>query len=175
MSYVKRRKKQQGFTMVEVVMSLIVFTIMALITAAVVPISARSVRYGNDYTQAATLAMHKANQLQEAGYANINRNLTSLGVVDNNGTLPLATVTNGSGTGSSTFTTKDNLATYFVGGASAPAGILTVAPYLPSGVTVGSVTTYSVVRVTIEVKWRDVRGRSQNYFTTTLISKNPIL
>ncbi len=157
-------------------MALIIFTVMALLTAAVVPISARSVRYGNDYTQAATLAMHKVNQVQEAGYANINRNLTSLGVVDANATLPTATAnTLGGASGASTFTTKDSLATYFVGGASAPVGNLSIAPYLPSGVTVGSVTTYSVIQVTIEVKWRDVRGRSQNYFTKTLISKNPIL
>jgi prepilin-type N-terminal cleavage/methylation domain-containing protein len=175
-SYSKRRIRQQGFTMVEVVMSLIIFTVMALLTAAVVPISARSVRYGNDYTQAATLAMHKVNQLQEAGYANMNRNLNSLGVVDSNATLPTTTANaSGAASGASTFTTKDNLATYFIGGASAPAGNLSVAPYTPSGVTVGGVTTYSIIQVTIEVRWRDARGRSQNYFTKTLISKNPIL
>jgi hypothetical protein len=162
--------------MMEVILALIIFTLMGLMVAAAIPISARSVRYGNDYVQASTLAMHKVNQVQEAGYTNMNRNLNTLGVVDGNGSLPSSSNNlNGDKSGTATFTTRDNMATYFVGGVSAPVGNLSIAPYAPSMSVVGGVTRYSVIEVTIEVRWRDVRGSQQNYFTKTLVSKNPIL
>jgi archaellum component FlaF (FlaF/FlaG flagellin family) len=175
--YLKKSRKKAAFTFFEVYLALIVFTLMALMVAAVIPMSARSVRYGNDYTQAATLAMHKVNQLNEAGYSNINRNLNSpLVVVDSNGSLPSATNNvNGDKTGSSTFTTRDNMATYFVGGVSDPTGTISIAPFTPSISVVSGVTSYSIIQATVTVNWRDVRGRQQTYVTRTLISKNPIL
>ncbi|MGC4046302.1 MAG: hypothetical protein QM758_21135 [Armatimonas sp.] len=172
----QQRTQNAGFTFFEVYLALIIFTLMALLVAAVVPMSARSVRYGNDYTQAATLAMHKVNQLQEAGYENINRNLYTLNAVDGNGTLPTAANnTTGNQSGSSTFTTCDNLNTYFVGGVSDPAGTISIAPFTPSASTVSGATVYSVIQATIQVTWRDVRGRQQTYVTRTFISENPIL
>jgi prepilin-type N-terminal cleavage/methylation domain-containing protein len=171
----RKERSQQGFTMMEVILSLFIFTLMALIVTAAIPISARSIRYGNDYVQAATLAMHKVNQVQEAGYANMNRSLNGTYlVVDTNGSLPNSN-TNGTASGTASFTLRDNLSSYFVGGVSDPAGILSIAPYAPSMSVVGGVTSYSVIEVTIEVRWRDVRGKQQNYFTKTLVSKNPIL
>lgn len=172
----RQRAQKAGFTFFEIYMALIIFTLMALLVAAVVPMSARSVRYGNDYTQAATLAMHKVNQLQESGYTNINRNLNTLLVVDSNGTLPTAANNvNGDKTGAATFTDRDELDTYFVGGVSEPSGTITITPFTPSAQVVNSVTSYTIIQATIEVKWRDTRGRQQNYVTRTFISENPIL
>lgn len=160
--------------MLEVVLALVIFTMMAMMTAALVPMAARSNRYGNDYSQAATLAMHKINQLQEAGYANMNRNLNgTLLAVDSNGSLPTTTTNvNGAGSGSATFTTRDSLSTYFVGGVSDPVGTVYVAPYTPSLVSAG---VYSVIEVRVLITWRDVRGRQQSFSAKTLISKTPIL
>jgi hypothetical protein len=160
--------------MLEVVLALVIFTMMALMTAALVPMAARSNRYGNDYAQAATLAMHKINQLQEAGYTNINRNLNgTLLVVDSNGSLPTtATNVNGAGSGSATFTTRDGLSSYFVGGASDPVGTIYVAPYTPSLVSTG---VYAAIEARVLITWRDVRGRQQSFSVKTIISKSPIL
>ena len=159
--------------MLEVVLAMVIFTMMALMTAAVIPMAARSNRYGNDFNQAATLAMHKVNQLQEAGYDNMNRNLySSYQVVDSNGSLPTTTANvGGTVSGSSTFTTRDNLASYFVGGVSDPVGTIYLAPYTPSL----SAGAYSIIEARVLVTWRDVRGRQQSFSIKTLISKSPIL
>ncbi|MGC4043474.1 MAG: prepilin-type N-terminal cleavage/methylation domain-containing protein [Armatimonas sp.] len=170
------RRRAGGFTLMEVMLALIIFTLMALLTAAVVPMSARSVRYGNDYTQAATLAAHKVNQLQEAGYTNMNRNLANntYRVVDSNGTLP--TVSNnatGTRSGSADFTTIDGLSTYFVGGISQPKGTISIAPFAPSrNTTTGA---YAAIEATVTVTWRDVRGRQQSYSSKTFITRMPLL
>lgn len=167
---------RRGFTLMEVMLALMIFTIMALLTATVIPISARSVRYGNDYGQAATLVSHKINQLQEAGYANMNRNLanTTYKVVDSNGSLP--TVNNnatGTKSGSATFTTRDGLSTYFTGGVSDPKGTIAIAPFAPS--RDARTGAYGVIEALVTVTWRDVRGRQQSFATKTFITKHPIL
>ncbi|MGC4043476.1 MAG: prepilin-type N-terminal cleavage/methylation domain-containing protein [Armatimonas sp.] len=170
------RRSSSGFTLMEVALALVIFTLMALLTAAVVPMSARSVRYGNDYTQAATLVSHKVNQLQEAGYSNLNRNLanTTYKVVDSNGTLPTTTANvNGTQSGSADFTTVDGLNTYFVGGVSDPKGTITISPFAPSrNATTGA---YSAIEALVTVTWRDVRGRQQSYSSKTFVTKMPLL
>ena len=173
---IRSRRYREGFTLMEVMLALMVFTIMALLTAAVIPMSARSVRYGNDYVQASTLVSHKVNQLQEAGYGNMNRNLanTTYKVVDSNGSLP--TVGNnatGTKSGSATFTTRDSLNTYFMGGVSDPKGTIAIAPFAPSRDT--KTNTYSIIEATVTVTWRDVRGRQQSFAMKTFITKHPIL
>lgn len=169
-------QRRGGFTLMEVMLALMVFTLMALLTAAVIPMSARSVRYGNDYVQAATLVSHKVNQLQEAGYLNMNRNLanTTYKVVDGNGSLPTASSnTTGTKSGSATFTDMDELDTYFVGGVSEPKGTIAIAPFAPS---LNSKTgAYSVIEATVTVNWRDVRGRSQSFAVKTFVTTQPIL
>ena len=159
--------------MMEVVLALVIFTMMALMTAALVPMAARSNRYGNDFSQAATLAMHKVNQLQEAGYDNMNRNLYgTLLVVDSNGSLPTAN-TSGSSSSNAAFTTRDNLTSYFVGGTSNPSGTIYLAPFTPS--LDATTSAYSVIEARVVINWKDVRGRQQSFSMKTLISKSPVL
>ena len=156
--------------MLEVVISLLFFTMMALLTAAVVPMAARSSRQGNDFNQASSLLLHKIDQLQALGYARLDAgSLASLGVVDNAGTLPAANP-NGVLSGTATFSSADKLAAYFVGTGTDPKGEIALAPYAPSAR--GAI--YTVIEATVTVSWRDVRGQAHSQAMRTLIPKNPL-
>ena len=165
---------RKAFTMLEVVLSLLFFTMMALLVAAVVPMAARSSRHGNDYNQASALLLHKIDQLQTIGYSQLGAgNLVALGVVDSAGTLPVVNP-NGDQSGSATFSTADRLAAYFVGAGTEPKGDLTLAPYAPSVKVSGTTTVYTVIEATVMVRWRDVRNQVHTQSMRTLIPKSPL-
>jgi prepilin-type N-terminal cleavage/methylation domain-containing protein len=178
--YARRRKRISGFTLLEVVLAVMIFSAMAMMFAAAMPLAARSVRYGNDWAQASSLVMHKINQLQEAGYTAMTGpglGQSGAGIVDGTPTAP-STNANGNQSGSFEFTTTDNLATYFQGGSSAdttkrPRGYLTIAPYTPSLNSATSV--YSMIQATVRIVWTDARGRQQSFALTTLVPRTPVL
>ena len=174
-----------GFTIVEVVMAMFVLSMMALMCAAVIPAATRSSHYTADYSQAQSLVMHKINQVQEAGYTNMNGpglGQSGQDVVDGTPTSPTASANaGGSQSASFEFTTTDNLWRYFPGGANSsgtastasnrPRGFLSIAPYSPSSVS----GVYDFIQVTITVQWTDARGRTQNYGATTLVARNKVI
>lgn len=160
--------------MLEVVISLLFFTMMALLVALVVPMAARSSRHGNDYNQASALLLHKIDQLQTIGYNQLGAgNLVALGVVDGAGTLPTVNPL-GDLSGSSTFSTADRLTAYFVGAGTEPKGELALAPYVPSAKVTSGTTAYTVIEATVTVTWRDVRGQAHSQSMRTLIPKSPL-
>lgn len=77
------RRQAAGFTITEVALALVIFTLMVVLFAAVFPMTVRGAQYGNNYTQASMIAQHKMDQLRSAGYARLNlRDLTNLAVID---------------------------------------------------------------------------------------------
>ncbi len=145
------RRRQRGFTLLEVTLSLIIFTMMTLMFGAVLPIAVRGANHGNNYSQAAALAQRKVDQLRVAGYIRLfddsgyngNSALTKLfaqKIVDGqNGA-------SGAGGGSYDFTTQDNLTGaggFFPLGST---GTITVAPYTAQ-------TAGSVAQVTVTITW----------------------
>ena len=165
---------RKAFTMLEVMLSLLFFTMMALLVASVVPMAARSSRQGNDFNQASALLLHKIDQLQTIGYAKLDAgNLVALGVVDSAGTLPVANPV-GDLSGSATFSAADRLAAYFANAGAEPKGDLALAPYAPSAKVSGGVTIYSVIEATVTVRWRDVRNQVHTQSMRTLIPKSPL-
>ena len=168
------RSHRAAFTMLEVILSLLFFTMMMIVTAAVVPMAARSSHQGNDFNQASSLLLHKIDQLQSIGFAQLqSANLVALGVVDSAGTLPTANP-NGDLSGAATFTTVDKLGAYFVNAGVDPKGEIALAPYAPSARVSGGGTVYSVIEATVTVSWRDARGMAHSQVMRTLIPKNPL-
>lgn len=182
-------RRRRGFTFYEVMLAMIILTSMIIITGATLPIMARSVRYASEFNQAQMLVMHKINQLQEAGYENIegaDLNQNGLKIIDGTGTAPLNNA-NGDVSATVEFTTTDNLWRYFPGGMTAsgtqntssatrPRGYIFFEPYTPSAVVNGSTTTYTLIRVTVTVQWWGWGSRHQmhHYSASTLISKTII-
>jgi type II secretory pathway pseudopilin PulG len=167
-------------------LAMIILTAMIVMTGATLPIMARSVRFATEFNQAQLLVMHKINQLQEAGYSNMEGsilNQNNLKIIDGTGTSPLNNA-NGNVTSTVEFTNTDNLWRYFPGGmtgsgsqnttsATRPRGFIFFEPYAPSAVVSGSTTTYNLIRVTVTVQWWGWGSRNQmhHYSASTLISK----
>ncbi len=143
-----KRRRQRGFTLMEVALSLIIFTLMVLMFGAVLPIAVRGASHGNNYSQAAALAQRKVDQLRAAGYGRLfdggggtaKDQLSAQNIVDGqNGTSDA----NG---GSYDFTTVDHLTG--AGGFFPPGstGTITISPY--AGTASGQ-----VAQVTVTITW----------------------
>ena len=179
-----------GFTLIEVMFALMVFMAMVVMVAAVIPITARAVRYSTDYNQAQILVMKKIAQIQEAGYTNMTGPLlgqNGLDIVDGTPSTP-ATNAQGDQTASFEFTTTDNVWRFFPGGATSsgtqdttstqrPRGYIFIAPFTTSAISGTSPTAYGTIRVTVVVQWWGwgSRSRMQSYSATTLVSRTPVL
>lgn len=182
----RRRRRQGGFSIVETMLALIIFTLMTMMVAAVLPTAARSSRMGNDYSQAVTVVLHKINQLQETGYSRMTGpqlGQSGLDVVDGTPSSP-ASNANGDQSASFEFTTTDNLLSYFPGSNggdanSKPHGYIDIAPWTPSASTDTSsgtpVTIYGMIQATVRIVWTDTHGASRNFSMTTLIPRTPML
>ena len=64
----QRKQARRGFTVMEVALSLVIFTMMTLLFGAVLPIAVRGAAHSGNYNQAAALAQRKIDQLRVAGY-----------------------------------------------------------------------------------------------------------
>lgn len=63
---------KSGFTLVEVVVALFVFTLLMLVFASTISISLRASRLNSQYTQATSLCQHKIDQLRATGFGRID-------------------------------------------------------------------------------------------------------
>ena len=117
-----RRRSRAGFTMAEVALSLIVFSLMTLMFGAVFPMAVRGAQHGSSYSQAAAIAQRKIDQLRAAGYSRLDvTDLKALAVVD---------AQNADKTYD--FTTQDNLTGaggFFTAPASGSVGTIAVSDY----------------------------------------------
>ena len=154
-----RAHRRRGFTLVEVMMSMMVFTMMILIFAAVFPFALRTAEFSNNYSQAALLAQHKIDELQTAGYSRLDyTSLNGLGIIDASpNTSPYS------------FTTVDNLAGggnnhgYFPVGST---GTVTIVDYhtLNSSVPAGKMDY-----VTINITWTSYTGNVGTYSASSIL------
>ena len=165
------RRREAGFTLVEVTLALIVFAMMTVLFAAVFPMTIRGAQYSGNYTQAAMIAQHKMDQIRSAGFSSLDQgHLTNLSIIDSpqpNG-YP---ITAGGGTTYS-FTSAENLVTggtthgYFAPGSQ---GTLTVVDYAAlhpgSGVPAGSLAL-----VNVSVSWTGGATHDGNYQTSALLA-----
>ena len=165
------RRQAAGFTITEVALALVIFTLMVVLFAAVFPMTVRGAQYGNNYTQAAMLAQHKMDQLRSAGYARLDLNdLTNLAVIDS--PQPSGYPATVSGGKTYSFTTADALVNngaaqgYFPPGSQ---GTITIADYAalhPSSGIAANTMTY----VTVTMKWTGGGVSNGSYSTSAIIA-----
>ena len=103
-----------GFTLIEMMIALFIFGMMATLFGALMPIAGLGCRSSGSYAQAALLAQHKADQVRQGGFHNLTGSrLVNLGVIDANadGTPMTTAVPSGlpTGTTSYSFTGVDTL------------------------------------------------------------------
>jgi type II secretory pathway pseudopilin PulG len=107
----RRSRGLRGFTLIELAMSLFVFTMIVMLFGATFPMATRASHMSNDYAQASLLAQHKIDQIREFGIKNLNpvgsnawpQALVQAGVFDSN------PVQDAQGGWTFSFTTVDNL------------------------------------------------------------------
>jgi len=72
-----------GYSLIEVVISLVVFSGIMLIFAAAMPISGKSAHVTGQYAQAVSLCQHKIDQLRAVGFGRLNyTELEDAGIID---------------------------------------------------------------------------------------------
>jgi Tfp pilus assembly protein PilV len=151
----RNRRSQQGFTLAEVVLALIVFLMMTLMFAAVFPIAVRSAHYSNYYAQAALLAQHKLDEVRSAGVSKLDyTDLMNLGIVDQNANASGPTYT---------FTNADSLDSFFPAGAQ---GTMTISDYSTLSNVPYPPPTGNVYIVTVTLSWTGA-GTTQGSYTTS--------
>jgi prepilin-type N-terminal cleavage/methylation domain-containing protein len=73
----------RGFTLVECVMSLVVFTLCVTIFAACVPLTHQASGANGQYAQAMSLCQHKIDQCRAVGWGRLNyTELSNAGIID---------------------------------------------------------------------------------------------
>lgn len=78
-----RNHSNKGFTLVEVMISLITFAVLTIIFGAAVPLAKKTAHMNGQYAQAISLCQHKIDQLRAVGYGRINyTELSDAGIID---------------------------------------------------------------------------------------------
>ena len=162
-----------------------IFTIMILLFAAIIPIATRSTKYGNTYAVASSMALHKINQLESLGYTQMDGAVLETKQVVDSGWSGASPNPNGMETVSGEFTEVDKLWKFFPGGetssgtrntgAEAPKGILTLEPWTASVQTIGGIKIASLIRATVTLEWQVGKNPRSKFTVTRLIPKAKIL
>lgn len=75
----------RGFTLIEVMISLMVFVVLTLIFAACVPVAKKASKMNGQYSQAISLCQHKIDQLRAVGAGRVNySDLAEIRIIDEN-------------------------------------------------------------------------------------------
>ncbi len=78
-----RDRRKSGFTLVEVMIALMVFTVLTLIFATSIPLAQKAAKMSGRYSQAISLCQHKIDQIRAVGYGRINyTELSDAGIID---------------------------------------------------------------------------------------------
>ncbi|MBV9850326.1 MAG: prepilin-type N-terminal cleavage/methylation domain-containing protein [Armatimonadetes bacterium] len=162
----RRRRRQRGFTLMEVTLALIIFLMMTLVFAAVFPVAVRGAQFSNNYAQAAQLAQHKIDQLRAAGFSKMDyTDLYNQGIIDAMNAPPASLPY------SFTFTGADNLVSagttqgFFPPGSAGTISVVdysTMNPTVPAG---------QVDYVTIAINWSGGGISSGSYQVSAMIIK----
>lgn len=161
------RKFAHGFTLIEVVVALMIVAAMGTLFIAVFPVALRSSTSTSYYTQAASLAAHKIEQLRMAGYADLlsPSSLASLGIVDT-----------GSVQGSSlpytvTFTGVDSLVSGSSGASLLPSGSTGTIAVSDAHSVNSSIPAGTALSVTITIQWQGPEVTAGQYSISTLYAE----
>lgn len=157
------RRRQRGFTLIEVSLSLVIFAMMTLMFAAVFPMAVRGAQYSSRYAQAAALGQHKMDQLRTAGYSRL------FNPTGQNGLSSLNVINSVNPDGSYDFTQADSLVNDGVTHGPLPPGsrgTVTVANYTQGGVPGGTVAL-----VTVSLTWTGGGVADGSYKAVALIAK----
>lgn len=65
-------RSNKGYTLIEVMVALVVFSFVAIIFATSVPLAIRSSAVNEQYAQAISLCQHKIDQMRAVGYGRLN-------------------------------------------------------------------------------------------------------
>ena len=180
----RQHKSRQGFSLVEVMLALVIFTMMTLMFAAVFPVALRAAKYSANYSQAALIAQHKMDQVRGGGFDKLDyASLRGLGVVDALASAPSSVTPQ-----AYSFSGVDNLLGNGTGTAGVfPPGsmaVLVVTDYSTSTpVTLPDGTTYtprssssldpgSVRLATILIRWQGAGTAPATYTASALIVKH---
>ena len=172
----RRKSGRQGFTLIEVMFASIIFLMMALMFAAVVPMSVRAAKFGNNYSQAAMLAQHKIDQLRAVGIGKIDyADLSTASIIDTMATPPSPDTT----PYTFTFNTVDNVVStgantgYFPAGSTG--GTISVVDYnayqISKGVATPSVPAGVMDFITVTIAWSGGGVSSGTYSASAVIVK----
>ena len=196
-------RKPRGFTVLEVILSFFILLLMALMAAAVIPVTLRATRSANTYELASAIAQKKLDQLMDPAIGFKNLQLANLQgtIVDATGTDSSACAFNDpapSVTGSYTaatasytgdyavkayFTKIDNLVSKMDDGTAPCSGVNsrnTIPGYNVHGqVDISAwpknVTPVIMMQATVTITWQTTGSRAQTYTLTSLIPKSNIL
>ena len=164
-----RPKSRRGFTLLETVFALTIFTMMALLFSAALPVSQRAARSNAEYAQAAALVQHKIAQMRAAGFSSLQNpsSLTALGIIDS-GSATSQTVPY-----TASFLASDHLAGGTGGSGLFPAAAtatICVADYsaLNAAVPAGTVDS-----VTVTLSWPNANAAGGTYAMSCLIIQMP--
>jgi len=153
----------------EVMLSMLIFTMMILMFAAVFPVVVRGAQFSDNYTQGAELAQHKLDQIHASGYSKLFDDTsgtaqTKLGSIIDLSQPASYPVTNPAGfpTGSTAyyFTETDSLLNFFPGGST---GIVTIAP--DPNAPIGKVAD-----VTVTITWTGGAYAGGSYTSRTKVA-----
>lgn len=132
--------RRRGFTLVEVMISLMVFGFLTVIFASSVIVAKTSSKMNGQYAQAISLCQHKIDQLRAVGFGRINYiELDDAGIID------ASTLTS-----PYTFTQVDEVGNYL----ASPAAVLDA--HLEPG------TSDKVMHVIVTISWRAAPLRTQH-------------
>lgn len=175
--------RQQGFTIMEVCLALIVFTMMTLMFAAVFPVAIRAAKYSANYSQAALLAQHKLDQVRGAGYDKMDyASLRGLTVIDALVTAPASITPQAysftgvdnllGGNGTTGILPANSMAAIIVSdyGSSATVTLPDGTTYTPQSNT--SVSAGNVREATIVIRWQGAGLAPATYVSSALIVKH---
>ncbi|BDI32334.1 hypothetical protein CCAX7_43850 [Capsulimonas corticalis] len=157
-------RRNGGFTLVELAISLFVFGMMVLLFGATFPVATRAGHVGANYAQASLLAQQKIDQLRDLGFTGMNGSaLYGRGVVDS--------ATQNSD-GSFSFTVVDDLIDngnsvgYFPPGST---GKIWISQALTSTGS-NAPTLAQAVQATVTIAWQGGSQSSGNFTTHTIIA-----
>lgn len=79
----KERRRKLGFTLVEVMVSMMILTASSIIFFALLPMSFKTGKMVGCYQQASSLVQHKIDQMRGVGYGRLNyTELANAGIID---------------------------------------------------------------------------------------------
>ena len=164
-----RPRRQQGFTLLETVFALTIFTMIAVLFSAILPVSQREARSNAEYAQAAALVQHKIAQMRAAGFSSLQNpsSLAALGIIDS-GSATSQTVPY-----TASFLASDHLAAGTGGSGLFPAAAtatIRVADYssLNAAVPAGTVDN-----VTVALSWPNPNSAGGTYAMSCLVIQMP--